>query len=581
MSATDGLSLSATTATSDTVAKSAAAVQRCLGAKRGPPMPLPAAERKTLLKVPRKERNSKNNQIMVFDSGFNGLQGAVDGCEAELLMVLREVAKIPRESAQPDTSRKATQHIESTYDMYLGGVWRLENPKLDAASRAFRELHGLSEDFFWSYHGTDKDSVDLIAEHGFEIGDRHAHGYGIYTTQQYLEALAYSPPSRNGSQYFIVSEVYGADRVVIGARADKNFGYDRDNKRIFMAQDPSEKMCIASNPAQLVPRYVVCVVDKLAFHGDVAPTAHNIRSRPFHPQVFHTIYARHFKAMLQIAPPSDMPHMLAAANKAGTWWNHALEKELESLKAAGRAPLSFGGVPLTMPADLLNLPADAAALLAASGPHSLPPRSAPAPKPTVVEAARSAAAANSKAASRKSFDIAASAVAKRDTRGMVTEQVDAHAKMRTALFEAALALSSADINFAQGGELAVRYAANFLKEVKQLARILASASPPRVCLSYKNVCPGDVVELHTLSSKMREYVGLKGAVARITQYGEGARYMCEVELSGDADFQSRLKDMNMQHSLRNKEHTAENPHHIVVTFSQIASPSKPAAAAGP
>lgn len=568
---------------------SAAGLQRLSGAKRDGAVLLSPSYRKALRHVSR--ANRKSNSINIHRMDFENLQteGAVKGCEAELLALVRTLLKTPEQQAYPDTSKKAIALLETRYGICVAGVARVENKELDEHHAEIRKKLGVGEKYRMVYHGTRIGAVESIQEHGFAFGPRQVWGVGIYTAPEWFDALFYAQCDQQGYQYFYMCEFYEGDIKVHGDRNSQGFGYGLDDKRVYTAQDPDGKMYIASYSAQVVPRYIIRVMDSHAYHDKTVPTAHSLKLRPYNQFVWDLIRARYWELMLKLAKPAHMQHAMASARKAADWWNAALDLDGRRLLAKGQNALAGCGLPITLPAALLAVPADPAALLAFSqqsaavlAPAAALPASqlaavaAPAVQPTAdmlrMKQARVDNAAKSKAHATASFALAAAAVASLDAEGMANDQAETHIKMRVATRDAAASHMSATLNTAQGASLAVAAALAHMKIVKALARQLGGVSPPKLCRGHRHVCLGDTVQLYKMNTSHSAYVGQKGVVARIVQYGEGTKYLYEVELSGDADFKSLLKAANLAHSVANKEPVAGDPHHVVVEHSQITAP---------
>jgi len=116
----------------------------------------------------------------------------------------------------------------------------------------------------------------------------------------------YSPPNKYGFQYLLLCEFYCGKTIVLGERDEHNFGYDVEGQRVFTAQDPDHTVLIATNPMQVVPRYVMCIVDRLAFYNNISPTdltAGNLSqssgARPRHDLVMAILTARHWNLLFE------------------------------------------------------------------------------------------------------------------------------------------------------------------------------------------------------------------------------------------------------------------------------------------
>lgn len=224
---------------------SSVAVMRMLGTKSKPAPLLMSDQRTSLRKMPKTAR----------DSTFVCIKSWIEegGClyEDELLLLIRTILCIPHDVQQPSTSEEAKTMFEDKYPMQMLCIHRIENKKLDDKCEESRLWHGLGNERRFVYHGTKVTALDEIAEQGFSGGMRQMWGGGIYTALDLMSALSYAMPDGFGRQFAIMCEFYEGNSKVFGARGVHGFGYDLDNKRVFTAQDPSGKMLIAAESAQV------------------------------------------------------------------------------------------------------------------------------------------------------------------------------------------------------------------------------------------------------------------------------------------------------------------------------------------
>lgn len=320
-------------------------------------------------------------------------------------------------------------------------------------------------------------------------------------------------------------------------------------------------------------------MDLLAFQDKIPPTMKMIHARPINQFVMHIIYGRHWDVMVNIAKPSDIAIAKTDARKAADAWNKCHDRIHASLHIQGKAAYPGNASRIKLTPALLEVPSVLLEVPSALQTHLQVVQQQQAPTAMSTKEANErrakseeekkikAAASKTKAAA--SLVLAEAAVGELDAQGMCNNQEDAHAKMRAAVIDAATSLWDAMWDRLGLGE---HEAEVHQKMVAIQAKLLDRASPPTLFPSHNNVSTGDHVVLQKLRIAMGEYNGQKGVVTRIRRHGEGAKYMYEVALEGDASFNARLKIMNVKCSMKsaNKERIAENPHHIVVKWSQIA-----------